>query len=535
MPRSHLRALISVTIAAGLLLVPAALWGRPFIFYDTAVYWGWGRDVVEALRHPWPRADEAWITGRPLHAWELGAHGAQPNDLRYTLTAIKSRSAFYAIPLYLLTEVGGLWLVAGLQALVAAWTLRASIRALAPELGERAFLVIAAALVGLTSLGFEVGYAMPDLFGGLACLAAGVLVASGERLSRFSRVGLVAVIAYAVLAHPENGLNVAAAIGFGFVLFARDGRRRAFARVAPLGVALVASLVVATIGDGALQWGFGRPLHQAPFLASRVLADGAGQRYLSTVCPKAPLASCGLVGTDADYPEYYLALYPLEPPPDLREAAQLYHRLQFVHVSDAVAARRERFVAEQPTLVLGAIAADAPGLATAALRRIAAEAVAGGVAPDFDSLAGVLRQQTEGETQGSREAIAITPGAASCRGQRGRGCGELELGGLETVQQLVLLAAAAAAALMLIRGAAGAEATLRAFAAQMLFLVLANALLCAALAGVYDRYQIRVAWLLPFAALVAIASWAARRRRAEATLPSPVAPIVAEPSIGAAP
>ena len=43
-----------VALAATILLMPALLWGRPFVFGDTAYYWGWGGDILDALQRPWP-------------------------------------------------------------------------------------------------------------------------------------------------------------------------------------------------------------------------------------------------------------------------------------------------------------------------------------------------------------------------------------------------------------------------------------------------------------------------------------------------
>ena len=245
-----------ILAGAAILLIPALVFGRPFVFYDTPVYWGWGRDVVEAVGRPWPGPLQPWIPGRPLHGWELGAHGATSGDLRFILTAMSARSFFYAVPLYLLTSLGGLWLITGLQALVAAWTLRAALRALVPTAGGLAYLAMVVALTGLTGLGFEAGYVMPDVFAGLAVLAACVLAARPGAIGPWSRAGLVGVIAYAALAHAANLPLLAAVAAFAVVIHAREGWR-AVARAAPVAGALVLSLVLglgAPGVDGARVW-----------------------------------------------------------------------------------------------------------------------------------------------------------------------------------------------------------------------------------------------------------------------------------------
>ncbi len=523
-----LRRPVWILAAAAILLLPAALWGRPFVFYDTPAYWGWGRDIGEGLLRPWPQAGQAWIAGRPLHGWEIGAHGATSGDLRFTLTLLTARSAFYALPFYLLTRAGGLWLVAAVQAIVTAWTLQVVGRALIPPMSGLAYLALVAALAGLTSLGFEAAYAMPDLFGGLALLAAGALIACPERLGFASRLGLCALMTYAALVHTANLLDLAVAVAFSLVIYGRAGLAKALARVAPVAAVLAVALIASVVSQMALAQAFGRPLLTAPFLASRVLADGTGQSYLRRACGGTRLAACDLTEVKADYPEYYLGLYPLEPPP-LMDAARLYDQLQFRVVSDAEAEHRERFVHEQPRLVLGAFLTDGGREAGAMLASGAAEALNFSVNRDFDSLRGLMREHTRRRDQ----IVALTPGAAACVRGGDRACGDLDLGALGAVQVLAVWLSLALLAIGAVRKAAKtAEADdLRPFAVCMVGFVMANALICGGLSGAYDRYQSRVEWLIPLCALIGLVQWARRIRTigqgSEATIPSPVATIVA--------
>jgi hypothetical protein len=521
------RSLFWILVASAILLIPAGLWGRPFVFYDTPIYWGWGRDIVEALGRHWPQAGQAWVSGRPLYGWELGAHGATSGDLRFTLTAIGARSPFYAVPLYLLTAAGGVWLVAALQALAAAWALHLAFRVLAPGAGRLAYLGLVAGLTALTSLGFETAYAMPDLFAGLALLAAGLLIARSASIGRWSRLGLVALMVYAALVHTANLLDLAAAVVFSLLVYGRAGLSKAVLRVAPVAAALAVALVASALSQTALAQAFGRPLLTAPFLASRVLADGTGQRYLRQACARTKLAACDLAEVKADYPEYYLGLYPLEPPPPLADAARVYDQLQFRGVSDAEAEHRERFVREQPRLVLGAFLTDGGREAGAMLASGAAEALNFGVNRDFDSLQGLMREHTRRRDQ----IVALTPGASTCVQDAGRACPELDIPALGAVQGLAVWLSLALLAVGVLRKPATTDDDLRPFAVCMVGFVLANALICGGLSGAYDRYQSRVEWLIPLCALMGLVQWARRRgtvgQVSGATIPSPVATIVA--------
>jgi hypothetical protein len=523
-----------ILLAAGIMLAPAVLWGRPFVFYDTPAYWGWGRDIVEALLHPWPHADQAWIAGRPLHGWEIGAHGASPGDLRFTLTLLPARSAFYAVPVYLLTSIGGLWLIAAVQALVAAWALNVAVRALLPAAAGAAYLGVVAALTILSGLGFEVGYVMPDVFGGLAILAAALLVAKPGALGRWDRVALGGLALYAALAHTANALDLAAALLLGLLIYRREGVVKAGARVWPVAAILGMSLAITVAGQAILTAAFGRAPVAAPFLASRVLADGAGQAYLKRACVGARLASCDLVAIRAGYPEYYLGLYPLMPPPRADAGAGVFDRLQYRVVTDAEADHRERFVAEQPRIVWGAFVTDRPRELAMRVAAGAAESFEFGLGQDFDSLHALLAEQT----QRARQTAMITPGARSCAAQPGLlACGLLSLGPLAPLQIAVAWLGFALLGAALLRSRDPDEEDLTRFNTLILVMVIANGFLCGALVGDFARYQTRVEWLIPFAALLQGLEWARRRRKASlaaATLPSPRAGIVAEPSIGSA-
>ena len=433
-----------VLLAAVILLLPAMVWGRPFVFGDTIFYDGWGGDVLDALQRPWPHPAQPWAAGRSLHGWGFGLHDTTPADLRFNLTWLTARSAFYAVPFHLLSRLGGLWLVAGLQALASAWVVRVAIRALAPASSGPTYIGVIAALTATSSLGFVTDYAMPDIFGGLAVLAAVVLIVFPDRLGRADRLGLVGLIVYAVLAHAENGLNVAAAFVLGFLWYWRSGAgwRAALARAAPTAVALAIGLAMAGGGGWMLNLAFGRPVHMAPFAASRMLTDGDAQSYLRQACPGARLAACDLANSPPADVEHYLWIYPLEglPPARIADPAKYtlaqFDRLQLRHVTDAEAERRERFVAEQGQLVLGGLRTDGLQFARTAFTNGVVAFLNFGVNRDFDSARLVTRG---GRTQLREQMDSILPGGVECVRQVGEACGRYDLGWLAPLQYAAVL------------------------------------------------------------------------------------------------
>ena len=505
-----------VALAATILLMPALLWGRPFVFGDTAYYWGWGGDILDALRQPWPGPGQPWVGGRTLHGWGFATHDASLADLRFNLTWLTARSAFYSVPFRLLMNAGGPWLVAAVQALVTAWTLKVAVRVTTPSVSGIAYIAVVAGLTALSSIGFEVGYAMPDLFGGLALLAAVLLMTMPDRIGRVERVGLMGLIVYAVLAHSENSLNMAAAAVMGALWYARAGAgwSAALGRAAPTALALVIGLAVAAGGGAILGKAFGQPVHMPPFPAGRMLADGTAQTYLRQTCPKTPLAACDLADKPPVNIEYYLWIYPLEAPPpaqsltDNRYVLSQFDRLSARHVTDAQADHRERFVREQGRLVMGGLGAGGVGEARAALLSGVVAVINFGVGRDFDTL--TLMAPT-GQSGLRDHLTALTPGGVECV-TRTASCGRFDLGAVAPLQYAaVLIALVFLVASGFIRKAAP-TGELPNLMTLSLGLVLANAVICGVLSGPYPRYQARVEWIIPLGALLLLAQWWERSR-----------------------
>ncbi len=519
---------IWLLLAAVVLLAPAIVWGRPFVFGDTIYYDGWGGDVLDALQRPWPHPGQLWAPGRSLHGWGFGLHDATPADLRFNLTWLTARSAFYAVPFHMLSRIGGLWLVVGLQALASAWVVKVALRALAPASSGLIYFGVIAALTAASSLAFVTDCAMPDIFGGLAVLAAVVLMAFRGRLGRAQRLGLVGLIVYAVLAHAENGLNMAAAVILGFLWVWRSGVgwRAALGPAAPTAAALAIGLAAAAGGGLILDMAFGQPVHMAPFAASRMLADGSAQRYLRQACASAPLAACDLANAPPVEIEYYLWIYPLEGPPPAQIAdpakytlAQ-FERLQRRHVTDAEAEHRERFVAEQGQVVWGGLRTDGLQFGRQAFDSGVVGLLNFGVNRDFDSAGFIIHG---GHTLLRDQLDLVLGGGAECVRQDPQICGRYDLGRMAPLQYVAVLAA------FVLLGVCGFSRTwaptgeLVDFLALTLGLVLVNAILCGVISGPYGRYQARVEWLIPLGALFLIVQWAERAalRRARAVAPAP--------------
>lgn len=483
-------------IAAGaiLLLIPALVSGRPFIFYDSWVFYMWGKDVLAAISHPWPAVGQ-FPAGRNL--WASEAVSAFPaivdvTQFRLTLSAIGSRSAFYAIPVYLL---GSVWAVAAAQAALVSGVLDLFVRAVGWR-HRMAFIGLVVVLTLTTALPFFAAFIMPDIFTGLSIIAAGLLLLFFDRLSTFARWALAAVIAYAMGAHNSNALLMAAALPIGIAVVGlrtsmRDGLRRALPIAAAV-LAGIAALVLASIG---LRMVFGRPVQNPPFALGRIIADGPGLAYLQESCGTAKYVSCELVD-----PNRKENLYP--------EGFMWPHIGKFNFSPEFDPDRRERFYAEQWQVVMGTLEHHALGQAKASLTNAFWQLVMFKLRPDMnDALVETLRLPLR------RAGItaSMTPNVEVCQERDGHGCNLAIREWMWRFLQLWQYAIVALSGLFLIVSIAPALvsrarrvtlATEQLFAVFCCCLVVANGIICGVVSGPYNRYQARVVWLVPLAALV---------------------------------
>jgi hypothetical protein len=128
---------------------------------------------------------------------------------------------------------------------------------------------------------------MPDMWAGVGLAALGALVFLPERMGRATRAALFVLIAAALTFHQSNALAAVPALTAAALaarwLWGAPWRRMA------TGLGLFAAALVCAIS---LQAGYAAAVHAAtgdtlrspPFLAARILADGPGRTYLRRSC-----------------------------------------------------------------------------------------------------------------------------------------------------------------------------------------------------------------------------------------------------------
>jgi hypothetical protein len=333
---------------------------------------------------------------------------------------------------------------------------------------DHCLLGIAAFLAAFSSLSWETSLLMPDVFAGVVFLSL-FLLAFNARMNWVERIGLAAISAVGVGGHvsllPIASLFVAA-------LFIARGRGWAPRDALPTKSVLpwlVVPLLAAGVWNANLNRELGLGFKLSPsgndFLLGRLLNDGLAADFLRENCPQRPLVACRYVDNLPKTPEQFLFWHPM-----LREMDAGGNEVREI-VRGTLAAYPLRFV--------------------------------------WNSARHTLRQLVQFKTGDEVRDLALhAPNSNGLviamvfpRDIGGFAGSKLIQGGLIRLAKIV--ARVDTGVFWLSALACGIVAFSRRdekwnsfFYSAVIFLFL-NAAVCASLAGVYDRYQARVAWLVP--------------------------------------
>ena len=493
------RVQIVARILAGALMLfsVVALNGRPVVFADTNIYDWMGQLEVRPLKY----ALNHLIGGPTTAASDPEAADETPHDMALRRTEMGARSVWFGLYLYGVEAVGSLWLLAGLQCLFASFCLEALWRFLQPPGRWGPFLVGMAGLSLGATLPFFCGFAMPDVFLGLGLVALYLLFTRWSALGGPTRWGLSATLFAALAVHATNPpvLFVAAATLLCLRRFAKRPTLTPSAtmpwqwqRPAGLVVALWALVLGLNLAYGAaIKVATGESLRSPPFLAARILADGPGRTYLRTSCAQGVRwALCRYAGTRlTDSQDILWSGNP---------TAGVFSR--------ADVATRQNIDREQLAFVLDAVASDPLGALRAAVGNAWTEALS--VYLD-DPLRDPHYYLTDPDWRDTFIADMVHR-LSDCDPDE-RGCRPTFTEAQSRVWHsatccLALLVIVFALASPRLRSGTGRQPeALRdafEFATLVMVCLTANAVLTGALSGPFARYQARVSWLLPLAAIL---------------------------------
>jgi hypothetical protein len=467
--------------------------GRPVVFADANIYDWMGRLQIRALRH----AIEPVLAGPVSKPQDPDTVEEDLGNMRLRRTEMGARSPWFGLVFFLTTEAGGLWAYAALQAVAASYAVRALWRAALGGGIVEHLAVIALSAAG-TTLPFFVGFAMPDLWAGLGLAALGTLVFLPERMGRATSAALFLLVLAALTFHQSNALAAAPALAAA-ALAARGVWGVPWPRMAP-GLRLFA---VALAGAISLQAGYAMAVHAAtgetlrspPFLAARILADGPGRAYLRRSC-----------GEGAGWALCRFKDLPLDDSQDILWSGDPRKGV----FGRAGVDERIRIDREQLRFVFAAIAADPVGAARGALWDAWRTLISVNLE---DPLRDPYFYLTDPDWRDSYIADLVHD-LGPC-GPDERGCRPR----FDPAQLALWHGAVCIAALAWLVWAASRRRTrdlvfdsrLGPLILFLLAAVVLNAVATGVLSGPFARYQARIAWLPPLAALLAARASFVRR------------------------
>lgn len=479
----RLRPAVIVLAFALLLALPSILNGKPFLFYDSTHYYDVGKLISsKVLPAPLPGTEAGGGAADPAP----GA-AATPADATGGLSSIAGgRSPIYSVLVYVLSSLFTAYGVVAFQCVLVAWVLQRFFRLLAPAASTLSQTIAVAALAFLTPLGFHTAFLMPDIFAGIFVVAALILILDRD-LGWKDMLLLTALLAFSATMHATIlalGLVLAVlALACRFVPAFRSG-------VNPKAAGAIAAALLVCAAFGAIykkgaELVTGHTLHNAPYLAGRVIADGPGARYLETHCDEDRFAICQFQGTrfqdhnDFLWGSYGAAENWVEADPEVKLAVQ----------------------EEEKAFVIAVVSAYPWQQLQAAFRHTVTQLSFFGIRETINGAEDMMALPAFS----GNELMTHVPNLEGCAtGTRCQAQNPLRQAWGSLVYACLLATLAAITVLVAIRlPRIFAQAAPVELGSQkiliagviVLAVLLANAAVCGSLSGPHDRYQARVAWI----------------------------------------
>ena len=356
------------------------------------------------------------------------------------------------------------------------------------KLSDLSFLASVCVMAAFTSLPWLVSLVMPDVFAGVLFLSA-FLLAFADELRLIQRILLAAIFAVSVAAHtslfPIAVLFVVAAI----FLRQMNHTSNEFSSTRSVLAWLLVPILVAGLSTAALNRQMGLGFRLSPsrnaFLLARLFGDGLAADFLRENCPKQNFISCRYLSQLPRTQEEFLFQHPL------------FRELIDGHQD------------EMETIIRGTLLAYPVRFAKSSARETMLQLIS-------------LHTGDEIRTYGAREwnsetVSKVFPDDAQAflnsRQTRDR-LGPLADASAEVDTPVFWLSVAAC----LLFAGIGYFGRINLFFCSAMAYLAINAAVCATFAGVYDRYQSRVAWIMPFC-LTAYVSCLARDWKRSETIP----------------
>jgi hypothetical protein len=360
------------------------------------------------------------------------------------------------------------------QSLIVVIALAAGLRRLAVP---AAIQPLALGGVFLAGLGLFTTVILPDVFAGLAVLALAQLLPHGAAMTRRERMLWLALLLACVLSHKGILAMAAAILGLYLLWHALTDRR--WSHLPGVLVVLVVAMAGHMAVNVATERLSGQKLVQTPFALARIVGDGTAERYLRARCPDAGYRLCA-----------YTNRFPMTENVFLWSHDADRGIMQAVPLSD-----RQQISDEANALVIAAVSAHP-------LHQI--DASLGNLIAQFSTVG--ITEYALGPNP-SRSASPRLSGLLKRYEASLAGRGLWPFDALSQLMTIVYFVSLTLLLLLLVRrGRSGwRDDPQLAIIGWVLVGLVVNAAVSGVIGGVFDRYQGRVAWLVPLMAVAALA------------------------------
>ena len=346
----------------------------------------------------------------------------------------------------------------------------------------RYLLAIVFVLAALTSLPWEASQLMPDVFAGVVFLSAFLLAFDGQ-LRLWERILLFAILTISVSTHlsllPIGALLVTVLAIANLAGCQMRASPPAKAMLVWLFVPIIAAGFCTATLNSRMGLGFKLSVSGNEFFLSSLFGKGLAADFLRENCPKKPFVACRYLTNLPTTPGQFLFWHPL-----LHDMAGHGNEMQEL-VRDTIVTHPFKFVMSSSKDTLRQFAAFRTGDEIRETNSPNSNGVVIQQVFAGDSHAFANDRQTRGRLNRLANSAAILDTAVFWLS--GLAC--LVFAWTKRVERVNLF-----------------------FYSTVVFLVI-NAAICATLAGVYDRYQSRVAWLIPFCLMSYLCCLARDRKR----------------------
>ncbi|HKO70502.1 MAG TPA: hypothetical protein VJV58_06185 [Bradyrhizobium sp.] len=372
--------------------------------------------------------------------------------------------------LYLGELLGGLWASIAIQAAAALTAIGFTLRHLKLFTWQK-FVFTALILGSISSLPFFTSFLLPDIFAGLALLAAANLLALGHGLTRWEQIFWFSILTAAVVFHPSHlaiVLMILAVAVVARLLSTKISRTGMLALALAAGVGFASEIAFGLVVQKLL----GVPVARPPVVMARIVADGPGASYLRGKCPEAGLVACEFADRLLLNSDAFLW--------DTSPASGIY--------APAPVEKRRQLGNEQLRFLAAVLAYDPVGQVTAWLKD------------------GFQQLTMAGISELALAAKQASPSLPDVHAERMEGSLLLKNDfPIEFFSAMTLFTAILSLVFVwvtLIGSWKLVSLEQKIFCFVILLGEFSNALVCGALSGPHERYQARLTWLIPAVALL---------------------------------